>query len=378
MFTATKYDAFISYSHESDGRLATALHRALERFAKPWYRRRESRVFHDDSGLNITEALAPRLREIISNSEHFLLLASPEAASSNWVEREVEGRLEDERPILIVLTGGEIVWDADVGKFDWERTTALPANLREHFAHEPLYVDLRWARERDDLSLRDPRFHDAVATLAATIRGVDKDELSSLAVKRHRRALRLAWSTIAVLLALLAGAIYQTLQTADFRAGSDREIAWIRIRNDNAGCGSGPNRGRQSPEARHPRLEQRRSCPRAARVRGGVRRGEGTRQGTSEGLALLAGHGECGGATGDRPPFAGPVREGTHASRPCVRHRDTSGRTEASLHELPVGASERSFQSGQARAGAREVQRSGARGEYRSRPGNGIGAGVPC
>ncbi len=30
------YNAFISYSHAADGRMATALQAALERFAKPW------------------------------------------------------------------------------------------------------------------------------------------------------------------------------------------------------------------------------------------------------------------------------------------------------------------------------------------------------
>ena len=37
------YDAFISYSHAADGRLAPALQRALHRFAKPWYQVRARR-----------------------------------------------------------------------------------------------------------------------------------------------------------------------------------------------------------------------------------------------------------------------------------------------------------------------------------------------
>ena len=45
------YDAFISYSHVSDRRLAPALRDGLHRFAKPWYRRRAMRVFQDASNL---------------------------------------------------------------------------------------------------------------------------------------------------------------------------------------------------------------------------------------------------------------------------------------------------------------------------------------
>lgn len=37
---AMAYDAFISYSHAADGRLAPAVQAALPRLAKPWYRRR--------------------------------------------------------------------------------------------------------------------------------------------------------------------------------------------------------------------------------------------------------------------------------------------------------------------------------------------------
>ena len=36
------YTAFISYSHAADGKLAPALQLALHRFARPWYRLRNS------------------------------------------------------------------------------------------------------------------------------------------------------------------------------------------------------------------------------------------------------------------------------------------------------------------------------------------------
>jgi hypothetical protein len=45
------YDAFISYSHALDGKLAPTLQLELERFAKPWYRMRALRVFRDNANL---------------------------------------------------------------------------------------------------------------------------------------------------------------------------------------------------------------------------------------------------------------------------------------------------------------------------------------
>jgi hypothetical protein len=48
----SSYDAFISYSHKDDGKLAPALQAGLERFAKPWYRLRRLRVFLDTADLS--------------------------------------------------------------------------------------------------------------------------------------------------------------------------------------------------------------------------------------------------------------------------------------------------------------------------------------
>ncbi len=46
-----QYHAFVSYSRAADGRLAPVLQSALQRFAKPWYRRQILRVFRDQTSL---------------------------------------------------------------------------------------------------------------------------------------------------------------------------------------------------------------------------------------------------------------------------------------------------------------------------------------
>src|SRR6187431_1423107 len=89
-----RYRAFISYSHAADNRLAPALRTALHRLAKPWYRLRAMRVFRDETGLGITPALWPAIEAALADSEYFLLLASPDAAASEWVQREVGWWLE--------------------------------------------------------------------------------------------------------------------------------------------------------------------------------------------------------------------------------------------------------------------------------------------
>ena len=39
------YDGFISYSHAADDLLAPRLQAGLQRFAKPWWKRRALRIF---------------------------------------------------------------------------------------------------------------------------------------------------------------------------------------------------------------------------------------------------------------------------------------------------------------------------------------------
>jgi hypothetical protein len=198
------YRAFISYSHAADGQLAPRLQSALHRFAKPWYRLRALDVFRDETSLSVTPALWPAIEKALSESEYFILMASPEAVASHWVRQEVDYWLKHKTAdkILIVLTEGEIVWDDAAGDFDWGQTAALPVTLKKTFAQEPLYLDLRWAKQEEDLSLHHPKFHDAVAELAATLHGRPKDEITGEDVRQHRRTKKILWSAVIALLTL--------------------------------------------------------------------------------------------------------------------------------------------------------------------------------
>jgi len=208
------YKAFISYSHAADGKLAPALKAALERFAKPWYRRRAFRVFHDKTGLAVTPALWKAIQTGLETAEYFILLASPEAARSEWVAREVAFWLEH-RPVstlLIVLTDGTITWDDTASDFDWSTTDALPRVLEHRIREEPNYLDLRWVRADTDLSLRRPRFLDAVAGLAATLRQVPLDELIGEDVSQYEAARRLLRIAVGLLVIFAAAAGYAAYQ----------------------------------------------------------------------------------------------------------------------------------------------------------------------
>ena len=201
------YDAFISYSHAADGKLAPRLQEALQAFAKPWYRRRALTIFRDNSSLSATPNLWPTIQNALEGSRYFLLLASPEAAASRWVQQEVDWWLahKSAEKLLIVLTDGELSWDNSAEDFDWRRTDALPSNLKNAYPVEPRWIEMRWAKQDAQLSPKDPKFQDVVADLAAPLRGRPKEDLVGEDVRQHRRALFLARAAVAALLVLVTG-----------------------------------------------------------------------------------------------------------------------------------------------------------------------------
>ena len=152
----------------------------------------------------VTHDLWHTIESALDNSEHYVLLASEQAAGSPWVAKEVEHwrRTKSPENLHIALTDGEIAWDNEADDFDWKRTSALPRSLQNAFEHEPLHVDFRWARDRNDLTLNNKQFRGAIAALAAPMHGKARDELESEEADLKRKSLRLA-RTVALVLVLL-------------------------------------------------------------------------------------------------------------------------------------------------------------------------------
>lgn len=167
-------------------------------------------VFRDQTSLAASPELWPAIEKALSESEFLLLMASPAAAASHWVGREIEWWFAN-RPngtMFILLTEGELVWDETASDFDWERTSSLPrAQLSGRLGGEPLWVDLRWAKSEDTLSLRNTRFRSAILDIAAPLHGKDKDALDGDDVRQFARMQRLRRAVIAGLSVLTVAAI---------------------------------------------------------------------------------------------------------------------------------------------------------------------------
>ena len=190
-----RYDAFISYSHQGAEAVSKALQLDLERYGKPWYRQRRLRVFRDKTDLAASPHLWPTIVEALARSDWFILMASPEAHASSWMNQEVDWWVQHKPAdhILIALTGGEITWSGF--DFDWRQTNSLPTKLAGVFEGEPHYIDLRRvAPATEPLSDAAPvdtiRLGDVVAAFAAPIHGVPIGSMIGAHVRERRRTRR--------------------------------------------------------------------------------------------------------------------------------------------------------------------------------------------
>ena len=186
-----KYDAFISYAHGDDTRIAKALQENLQRLAKRWDSLSAIRVFRDATHLPMT-SLEPAIVAALGESKFLILIASPESAASEWVRQELAHFLETHTPerVLIVLVGGDLVWDGTAHRFAPGPASAAPHVEAMTFENEPVYLDLRWAPAAKDLSLTNPLCLDAAATLAASLQDIGKETLVGELIEEQRRLRR--------------------------------------------------------------------------------------------------------------------------------------------------------------------------------------------
>ena len=211
------YDAFISYSHAKDRPIAGALQSVMQTLGKGWWQRRSLRVFRDETSLTATPELWPSIETALKSSRYLVLMVSPEAAKSDWINKEVatwfahNGPVEGQKRLLIALTEGELTWDKARGDFAADEAAPVPPSLRGRFALEPLWIDLRAYRAAGKgASKRNQDFVSRAGKIAARILGVPLEDLLSEEVRQQRRALKLALSAASSLAVLLLVAVWLT------------------------------------------------------------------------------------------------------------------------------------------------------------------------
>ena len=107
-----KYKAFLSYSHR-DKKWADWLHRRLETYKFPKSITPEPKpikpVFRDREELSVASDLSQPIQDALSQSESLIVLCSPQAAKSVWVNEEIRlfRKLRPEGEVFCVIIDGE-------------------------------------------------------------------------------------------------------------------------------------------------------------------------------------------------------------------------------------------------------------------------------
>ena len=203
-----RYNAFISYSHAGTKELAPKLERAVQQFAKPWSSVRMLNIFRDDSNLNLSPDLWGGIEVALNESEFLIYLAHPKAAQSMWINKEIEHWISTRgiSNLILVITDGEFKWNHESNSIELDSTDVLPPALQHAFLNEPLYLDLRWAQPLREFE-EDPRFHSAVAALAATLRKSSVEDITGEEWAQHRKKIRYRNIAIASLASLALAAV---------------------------------------------------------------------------------------------------------------------------------------------------------------------------
>lgn len=202
---AYDYDAFLSYSR-ADAPVAEGIQKGLHKVGRKMGRLHALRVFRDKTDLTASSSLWDKIRGALDCSRYLVVVLSPNSASSEWVNKEVDYWLthRGRDNLLLVLADGTVVWDGTNGRFDPSASTAALPALAEPDAlgDEPIYIDVS---EDDPWDTGNPVFRDKVTDIAAPIHGKTKYELASDDLRERRRFRRFRRIAIAavVLLAVL-------------------------------------------------------------------------------------------------------------------------------------------------------------------------------
>ena len=211
--TDFRYDVFISYS-SVDQPAAKALQRQLESLGRPFYRAQPViKVFRDETAMSAHPSLLETITDALADSQYLLVLASPEAAGSKWVNLELDWWKGNRSAshVLLGYTAGEVAWDGDAMV-----SPLLPAAAKGLFSSEPRWVDLRFLREGS--RRRDPRLPDRAAQFAAPVQDRDREEIYGEHLRRQRSLRRWRAGGIVALftvIVLLSGITLYALRQRD-------------------------------------------------------------------------------------------------------------------------------------------------------------------
>jgi eukaryotic-like serine/threonine-protein kinase len=225
-----KYWAFISYSHR-DKRWADWLHRALETYRVPKRiigqptgdgprPKRLFPIFRDREELSASADLGAKVNQALIESRYLIVVCSPNAAKSVWVDEEVKffKKLGREDRVLALIVGGEP--NSSDGTSESEaKDESFPQALRYRVDADGKLLPARAEPVAADVRENKDGKTNAKLKLVAGLLDLDFDRLRQREQERRRRSLMAMTASagaVAVLMTTLAG--YAFLQRQKARA----------------------------------------------------------------------------------------------------------------------------------------------------------------
>ena len=218
------YEAFISYRHRKlDRSAAKRLQRFLEGFRIPKNlaqgrtEKRLGKLFRDEDELPTADSLPDLIQDALLRSRYLVVVCSPNAVESLWVQREVEmfASMHGRHRILLLLVEGEP--EESFPPLLRHRVVVAPDGTESLVEEEPLAADFRAA------SRKKPNVE--ALRIAATLIGCSFDDLRQRMRLRRMRTIALAAGIVAVVaVSFGAFSLYQQAQIqANHRASQFHE-----------------------------------------------------------------------------------------------------------------------------------------------------------
>jgi hypothetical protein len=220
---ALRYKAFMTYCH-ADRSWAAWLHRSLESYRVPkrlvgtqglhgTVPAKLTPIFRDRDELSSASDLSAKIKAALDNSESLLVICSPAAVRSKWVNEEIHyfRSLGRKRIYCVIIEGDPQASDPQYACF--------PAALLEYEDHhlvEPLAADVRKSADGKALSK---------LKLLAGLLGVRLDELRQREKQRKRKLQLVASIAIFIAAALVLFSIQSRVAERDARLAQESQQA---------------------------------------------------------------------------------------------------------------------------------------------------------
>jgi len=217
-----KYKAYISYSHKNE-RWAKWLLHAIESYRVPRklvgmttkvgdVPARVRPVFRDRDELPSAPDLGDTVKDALLNSENLLVICSPEAAASHWVNEEIRAfaKLGKTNRIFCVIVEGEP--DGTNAEH-----ACFPPALAEVGLNEPLAADVRnWADGK----------HVSRLKLISAMLGLSLDQLRRRDLQKRQKGWAFAAVASVVLAAVLVVAVTSRISTQQRRVSGESLVGY--------------------------------------------------------------------------------------------------------------------------------------------------------